>query len=266
MKSVGRLKVFVEDSQRRARALPAAEALARRAADGPPPKPLALEVFDLIAEVKFRAPSVTGALGQASAEEAVRQARSYAEGGAAAISVLTIPEGFDGDLAYMTAVAEVVDRPVMRKDFLVSPGQVFEARIAGASGVLLIARILDDLPAMLQAAREAELFVLLELFDESDLDALADLGEDESVLVGVNSRCLDTLKVLPDRHRSMRPHLPDARPTVAESGLQGPGDAARVAGDGYTLALVGSALMRGGDPAAAVRAMLDAGRAVREGR
>ncbi len=260
----GRLRVFVEDSERRAKQLPAASELARRAAQTPRPRPLVREIFDLIAEVKFRAPSVTGALGRPSSEEAVRQATAYAQGGAAAISVLTCPEGFDGDLAYMQAVAEAVDVPVMRKDFLVEPAQVFEARLAGASGVLLIARILDDIPSMLQAAREAELFVLLELFDESDLVGLPDLANDGSVLVGVNSRCLDTLAVLPDRHRHMRPRLPDGVPTVAESGLVNADDAARVAQDGYDLALVGSALMQGDNPEAAVRRLIDAGRRHRQ--
>ena len=259
----GRLKVFVDDSRRRAAALPPAEVLARQAADGPTPRPLNLDRFDLIAEVKFRAPSVEGALGTPSAEEAVRQARHYAAGGAAAISVLTCPEGFDGDIAYMAAVAEAVEVPVMRKDFLVEPGQVFEARLAGASGVLLIARILDDITAMLDAAREAGLFVLLELFDESDLDDLAPLPTGDPLLVGVNSRCLDTLNVVADRHRLMRPRLPAGFPTVAESGLATPDDAARAARDGYELALVGSALMQGGDPTAAVTAMISAGRNAR---
>ena len=259
----GRLRAFVEDSERRAASLPPLGELVRRAHDAPNPRPLALDTFDVIAEVKFRAPSVTGALGRPSAEEAVRQASAYAQGGAAAISVLTCPEGFDGDLAYMQAVAAAVDTPVMRKDFLVEPGQVFEARIAGASGVLLIARILDDMTAMLDAARQAQLFVLLELFDASDLDGLPALPQDGSVLIGVNSRCLDTLAVLPDRHRMMRPTLPAGLVAVAESGLADADDVARAAADGYDMALVGSALMQGEDPQRALQAMIDAGRQAR---
>ena len=270
---LGALAKFVADSMDRAQALPPLGTIVRQASDQPPAPPLRVDGFGVIAEVKFKAPSVAGALGAPSAEEAVRRARAYAEGGAAAISVLTAPVGFDGELAHLRAVARQVAVPAMRKDFLVDPRQVFEARAAGAAGVLLIARILDDLAAMLEAAREAGLFTLVELFDESDLDALAALpADDRSVLVGVNCRDLDTLAVVPDRHRNMQARLSSAadapgastRPlTVAESGLDTAEDAARVAKYGYDLVLVGSALMRGGDPAGAVRAMTAAGRTAR---
>ncbi|MEO1338544.1 MAG: indole-3-glycerol-phosphate synthase, partial [Myxococcota bacterium] len=235
--------------------------LRRQLSDLPPVRELAVDGFGVIAEVKFRAPSVTGPLGQPSPEEAVRQAKAYERGNATAISVLTCPEGFDGHIDHMRAVAKAVPLPVMRKDFLVDPNQIFEARLAGASGVLLIARILDDLPAMLQAAGEAGLFSLVEVFDEDDISKLpSNLVSDGPVLLGVNSRCLDTLQVKPQRHKDLRTRLPKGFLTVAESGLTGAEDAATAARNGYELVLVGSALMKGGEPAEAVRAMLEAGK------
>ncbi len=256
----GALARFVRDSELRVKALPTADALAQRLDSAPRPRPLPNEAFGLIAEVKFRAPSATGALGDASPSDAVRRAEAYADGGASAISVLTCPEGFDGHIDHLTAVAKSVDVPVMRKDFLVDPVQVFEARLAGASGVLLIARILDDLPAMLEAAAEAGLFSLVEIFDEDDLARLPSTCPSEgSVLVGVNARCLDTLKVVPDRHRQLHPRLPAGLATVAESGLHSAEDAARVAADGYDLALVGTALMLDAYPRRAVAKMIMAG-------
>ena len=202
-----RLAAFVADSQRRVRALASSGELARRVAEAPPVRPLVCDRFGIIAEVKFRAPSVAGLLGAAGTEEAVVRAQAYSAAGASAVSVLTCPEGFDGHIDHLRAVAASVDVPVMRKDFLIDPRQVLEARLAGASGVLLVARILDDLSAMLEAAREAELFALVEVFDEADLERITgvDLGVCTS-LVGVNARCLDTLTVRTERHRRFGLH------------------------------------------------------------
>ena len=163
------------------------------------------------------------------------------------------------------------DTPVMRKDFLVEPVQVEEARAAGASGVLLIATMLDDpkLSDMLDCAFDHELFVLLETFDEDDLQRTStllarpkyqDLAENGQLLVGVNTRNLRTLEVDPERLAALAPALPAAR-CVAESGLHTARDAADVAQLGYHLALVGSALMRSDDPAALVAEMRAAGSA-----
>jgi indole-3-glycerol phosphate synthase len=151
----------------------------------------------------------------------------------------------------------------MRKDFLVDPVQVLEARAAGASGVLLITTMLDDatLRAMLDCAFEHGMFVLLESFDEDDLQRSARYLEiDGQLLIGVNTRNLRTLEVDGDRLRRLSPLLPDAT-CVAESGLREAADAARVAGWGYTMALVGTALMRSEDPAALIAAMRKAGAA-----
>lgn len=235
-----------------------------------PVVPLALGAFDVIAEIKERSPAEGDLGGQNMGRRS--RAKCYAAAGAAAISVLTEPSRFDGELAHLEEVALAVpDTPVMRKDFLVEPVQVLEARKAGASGVLLIVAMLSDakLREMLDCACEHGLFVLLEAFDEQDLQrasalfenaADADRAASGQLLIGVNTRDLRTLNVDPDRLRKLAPLLPAAR-CVAESGLHEAQDAARVAKLGYTLALVGTALMRSDDPGALVQAMRQAGAA-----
>jgi len=223
--------------------------------------------FGVIAEIKRRSPAegklVDGSPAAVSGDLDER-ARTYSAGGAAAISVLTEPSRFDGELSHLEAVvAAVPDTPVMRKDFLVDPIQVLEARAAGASGVLLITTMLDDrtLRTMLDCAFEHGMFVLLESFDEEDLRRSARfLDLDGKLLIGVNTRNLRTLEVDGDRLQRLSSHLPDAV-CVAESGLREADDAARVAGWGYTMALVGTALMRSDDPAALIGAMREAGAA-----
>lgn len=235
-----------------------------------PITPLSLSGFDLIAEIKERSPA-EGVLADDGLDRVAR-ARQYVQGGAAAISVLTEPTRFDGDLRHLEEVAGAIpDVPIMRKDFLVDTVQIPEARAAGASGVLLIAAILSDsqLDAMLDCAFEHGLFVLLESFDESDLSRSARVLEtvrhqDQAVrgklLVGVNTRDLRTLQVDPHRLRALAPMLPEGVICVAESGLLTAADAADVAGVGYSAALVGTALMRATDPQALIGEMLGAGR------
>lgn len=229
--------------------------------------PLAADRFDIIAEIKGRSPA-EGELADGSFDR-VEQAKRYVAGGAAAISVLTEPDHFDGSLAHLAEVANAVTHtPVMRKDFLVDVVQVLEARAAGASGVLLIVAMLGDklLRAMLDAAAEHGMFVLLEAFDGDDLERAAALltstDEDRAghgqLLFGVNTRNLRTLDVDPARLEKLAPQLPGGR-SVAESGLHSAADAARVAGYGYSMALVGTALMRSADPASLIDAMKKAG-------
>lgn len=235
-----------------------------------PVVPLNLGTFDLIAEIKQRSPA-EGQLGCQSpstepdgVSHRSSRARAYAAGGAAAISVLTEPSHFDGELAHLEeVVAAVPGTPVMRKDFLVDPAQLLEARKAGASGVLLIATMLDDatLSSMLDCACEHGMFVLLESFDQDDLQRSSRyVDRDGQLLIGVNARNLRTLEVDPDRLQRLAPSLPDTR-CVAESGLRTAEDAACVADWGYTMALVGTALMRRDDPGALVTAMREAGAA-----
>ncbi len=236
--------------------------------------PLRLAGFDLIAEIKNRSPA-EGELAGASGDLKER-AVAYAAGGAAAISVLTEPDRFDGALAHLEEVVATVSAqevPVMRKDFLVDPIQILEAKAAGASGVLLIAAMLDDenLRRLLDCAFDHDLFVLLESFGEPDLERSAQLLQrvkyrDQvarfKFLLGVNTRDLRTLSVDPTRLKRFGPLLPPGVVCVAESGQHTAEDAANAAEWGYDMTLVGSALMRARKPAALISDMLSAGRAI----
>jgi indole-3-glycerol phosphate synthase len=255
-------------------ALPDAELWAR-VADTPAPVSLQLSRrrFDLIAEVKFRSPAL-GALRAGNAESVRQRVAGYAEAGAAAVSVLTEPSRFDGSLEHLTTAASALAGrvPAMRKDFLVDPYQVAEARLAGAGGVLVILRMLDDagVDALLEAAAKLRLFVLLEAFDETDIArahrAVAQGGRSLQLLVGLNCRDLKTLQVVPGRLEQLAKSLPDAVPRVAESGVSTALEAGRMAVAGYDAVLVGGALMRALEPLALVRAMLAAGRRERAQR
>jgi indole-3-glycerol phosphate synthase len=255
---------------RAARAAVDERTLRARAADTPPAPPLRLSGgFDLIAESKLRSPA-QGLLG-ADADGLESRVAAYAAGGAAAISVLTEPTRFDGDLGHLARAARTLAPlgvPAMRKDFLVDPYQLYEARTAGAGGALLIVTMLSrgELDELLDCAAELGLFVLLETFDAADVALAHELagrwrGPPSECLVGVNSRDLRTLAVVPERLVELASTLPARHPRVAESGLVTAADAGRLAQAGYTLALVGTALMQAADPAALVRGMIDAGRA-----
>ncbi|MEM9384137.1 MAG: indole-3-glycerol-phosphate synthase [Pseudomonadota bacterium] len=230
--------------------------------------------FDIIAEVKLTSPAA-GVL--ASRDTAIgERALAYARAGAAAVSVLTEPMRFDGHLDHLREAAVALNGTAtvaMRKDFLVDSYQIYEARLAGAGGVLLILRMLDDerLRQLLDVATECGLFVLLEAFDEGDLERALPLLVGRAangaapLLLGVNSRDLRTLAVDGDRFARCIGALPREVPAVAESGLESPEDVARVATLGYRWALIGSALMRDRSPEGILRRMLDAGRRVVNG-
>jgi indole-3-glycerol phosphate synthase len=241
-----------------------------RRTPAPPPLRLAADGFDLIAELKLRSPAA-GALGVADTSVAA-YVTACAHAGAAAVSVLTEPTRFDGALTHLSDAARALAPhrvPAMRKDFLVDPYQVLEARVAGAGGVLLILRMLsrETLGALIECARTQGLFVLLEAFDAQDLEHMheviaADAGR-STLLAGVNCRDLATLEVVPERLLELAPLLPRGVPQVAESGVAAAADARRLAVAGYRLLLVGSALMRDQDPAGLARELIDAGRAAR---
>jgi indole-3-glycerol phosphate synthase len=253
----------------RARASTPYDELRARAADLPPPPALALDAsgFDLIAEVKLRSPA-NGALGSVK-DRLDERALLYARAGAAAVSVLTEPTRFDGALAHLQTVAKALVPlrvPAMRKDFLVDPYQVLEARVAGAGGVLVIVRMLPraELDALLAAAHELGLFVLLEAFDAHDLGIAQEIVARDAgrtqLLVGVNCRDLTTLKIVPRRLFELAALLPAGVPRVAESGVTLPEQARHLAEAGYDLALVGSAVMTADEPGAVVATMLAAAR------
>jgi indole-3-glycerol phosphate synthase len=162
--------------------------------------------------------------------------------------------------------------PAMRKDFLVDPYQVCEARLFGAGGVLLIVRMLDDAQcaSMIECASGLGLFVLLECFDAADIGRAAALvrqyRSSAQLLVGVNCRDLKTMQVVPGRLEELVRTLPDSVPRVAESGVATAQDAGRVAIAGYDLALVGSALMEALEPLPLMRSMLSTARSERQRR
>ncbi len=230
--------------------------------------------FSVIAEIKASSPA-EGALADTSALDRPALAAAYAKGGASAISVLTEPDRFAGDLEHLAIVAASLGSdalPAMRKDFLVNEYQIAEARVAGAGGVLLIAAMLDDeqLAGMLARAQSLGLFVLLECFDDDDIAACRrllaskvaqDMVNDDSLLLGVNTRDLRTLAVDPGRLSELAKQLPDDVIRVAESGLKVPEDAARAARMGYSVALIGTALMKSASPDETVAAFLSAGSA-----
>ncbi|HEX8755354.1 MAG TPA: hypothetical protein VF745_03355, partial [Steroidobacteraceae bacterium] len=181
-----------------ARAACAQQELLARAMDTPLPPRLRLQPggFDLIAELKLRSPAVGQLKGRS--EDVVSRVTAYARAGAAAVSVLTEPTRFDGSLEHLRAAAQALSPlgvPAMRKDFLVDPYQVLEARLAGAGGILAIVRMLSEpeLEALIQQARALELFVLLEAFDERDLERLDGVllrFGTQGLMAGVNSRDL----------------------------------------------------------------------------
>jgi indole-3-glycerol phosphate synthase len=205
----------------------------------------------VIAEVKRRSPS-KGDLAEIVDPAAL--ARRYAAGGAAAISVLTEQRRFGGSLTDLRAVRAAVDTPLLRKDFLVEPYQVLEARAAGADLVLLIVAALDDdtLRRLHDLAGELGMATLVEVHDEAETARAVELGAE---LVGVNARNLKTLDVDEDAFGRLAPLIPEDRVKVAESGIFGPVDVKRYVAEGARAVLVGEALVKDGDPEGAVRAM-----------
>jgi indole-3-glycerol phosphate synthase len=243
-----------------------------QAAPQPPKLVLSPKGFDVIAEVKLRSPAV-GVLSTGDEDVNARVTR-YAAAGAAAVSVLTEPDRFEGSLDHLEEAARALEAaggvPAMRKDFLVDPYQVAEARLAGAGGILIIVRMLNraELDALIKAAQQFGLFVLIEAFDAADIAVANELlaahgGGKSKLLVGINSRDLTTLKVVPGRLEELVGLLPSGVPRVAESGVATPEDAARLVRAGYDMALIGSALMTTPDPAALLSAMIAAGRGAR---
>jgi indole-3-glycerol phosphate synthase len=255
--------------ERASAALPLSS-LRAQALQAPPPPRLRLSSagFDLIAEVKLHSPAA-GRLGEQTEDIGARVA-SYAAAGAAAISVLTEPSRFEGELSHLAQAAQRSGGvPLMRKDFLVDPYQVYEARLHGAAGVLVILRMLEQSmqERLLAACEESALFALLECFDEADLARAASLVRRHAgrglLLVGINCRDLISLQVVPGRLDALAPLLPEGVARVAESGVETPADAQRLARAGYEVALVGSALMRAANPAVLALELLAQGRAAR---
>lgn len=210
--------------------------------------------LSVIAEVKRSSPS-KGALAEIA--EPDQLALTYAGGGATAISVLTDQRRFGGSLADLDMVRYTVDLPILRKDFVVDPYQLYEARRHGADLALLIVAALGDadLRSLYALCGELGLTALVEVHTPDEARRAVDLGAE---LIGVNNRNLKTLDVDLANFEAIAPIIPDGAVKVAESGILRPAHAARVRAAGADAILVGEALVTDDNPRAAIAAMIAA--------
>ncbi len=263
---IGTLGGIVAEARERADALRATSAeLAARARDAAPVPAFRAALLQanvaVIAEVKRRSPSKGWINADISAPD---QAAAYEAGGAAAISVLTEPAHFGGSIEDLLAVRERVAIPPLKKDFHVDTVQLLEAKAIGASAALLIARALspDELPRMVDFAREIGLEVLVEIRDEPELErALAA----DAQIIGINNRNLETLVIDPATSERLLAAIPANRVAIAESGVQSAADVARYAKAGADAVLVGSVISAADDPTSAVRGLASVPRVGRAG-
>ena len=209
----------------------------------------------VIAEVKRRSPS-RGTL--AEIPDPVPLARAYQAGGASVISVLTEEHFFGGSLADLAAVRAAVEVPLLRKDFILTSYQLWEARVYGADLVLLLAVALeqDALVCLVERAQSLGLTPLVECHTEDEVDRAIVAGAE---VIGVNARDLGTLDVDRETFARLAPRIPDHIVKVAESGVRGPRDVFAYARQGAGAVLVGEALVTGDDPRGAVADLVAAG-------
>lgn len=232
------------------------EAIETDAREAPPPREFsgALESpgISLIAEIKRASPSK----GEIAPDlEPSSLAKAYEEAGASAISVLTDEAGFAGTLVDLATAREAVSLPVLRKDFIVDPYQVFEARAAGADAILLIVGALGpaDLEAMLELADELGMASLVEVHDGRELQVALDSG---AAIVGVNNRDLRTFEVSLTTCIELSEKIPSWVLGVAESGISTRGDVELVESAGYDAILVGESLLISGNVEGQVHELL----------
>lgn len=211
---------------------------------------LAAPGMSLIAEIK-RASPLKGPLDLDL--DAARLAKTYADAGASAISVLTEPDGFKGSLEDMEA-ALGAGVPVLRKDFVVDPWQVMESRAAGADAILLIVRVVGDgLGPLLSAARSLGMDALVEVHHEHELDDALAAG---ATLIGVNHRDLTTFEVDPERTAKLAPRMPAECTVVALSGVSTRAEVEQLEAAGAAAVLIGESLVTAPDPAVKIRELL----------
>ena len=222
--------------------------LENRLADAPPVRDFRAALdrpgeVQILAEIKKASPSA-GVLRDDFNPVAI--ARTYAEHGAAAISVLTDAPYFQGHLSYLSAVRAAVTCPLLRKDFLLDRYQLLEARNAGADAVLLIAEVLegDALPRLLRQTHELGMQALVELYDAENLPRVIDSG---ARLIGVNNRDLRTFVTRLERTLELAPRLPADCCLVSESGIRTRQDILRLQAAGVKAVLIGEALMQAPD-------------------
>lgn len=205
--------------------------------------------INIIAEFKRRSPSKGVIRANADVSQIVR---SYQAGGAAAVSVLTEHDYFDGSLADLRAVKQSIELPVLRKDFVFDPYQVFEAAAAGADAVLLIVAVLEDeqLESLRRLTEELGMDALVEVHNSEEMDRAARCG---AKLVGVNNRDLRTFQVSLETSVQLAPLAPRDALLVSESGLTSAADVQRLREHGFHGFLIGETLMRAACPEAALR-------------
>jgi indole-3-glycerol phosphate synthase len=255
------IAAYKREEVARAKSAMSQSKLEREALEAPPVRPFksALErtidrgEWALIAEIKKASPSK----GLIRADFNPPQiAMAYEAGGASCLSVLTDTPSFQGAPEYLLAAKAVTGLPVLRKDFILDPYQVVEARLWGADCILLILAMINDVLAQeLEAeARDWGMDVLIEVHDESELERAMKL---KSRLVGINNRNLKTFETRLETSERLAPLMPPGHVVVGESGLFGPSDLSRLSKVGVNAFLIGESLMRQPDITAATRAILN---------
>lgn len=207
----------------------------------------------LIAEIKQASPSAGIIRERADIRRIVR---TYQTGGASAISVLTEAHFFRGEVSHLRQVKDVVSIPILQKDFIIDPFQIYEGRITGADAILLIAAMLDSgqLGELVELTQELGLTPLVEVHDEKDLKKISGL---DLPLIGINNRNLKTMEVnLQTTFRLMEKICPGAM-AISESGIKNREDVQRLQKAGVKGILVGEVLMRAADPARKIQELLD---------
>ena len=257
LSTIGPYKRAEIEAARRRQPLPELE---REARDAPPPRAFLAAIerrteqgeYALICEIKKTSPS-KGLIRPDFDPPAY--ARDYEAGGAACLSVLTDGPSFQGDPAHLTQAREATSLPVLRKDFMYDPYQVFQARAWGADCILIILAAVDDATAaeLEDAARSFGMDVLVEVHDEEELKRACRL---RTRLIGINNRSLTTFKTTLATSESLAPLVPSGHVTVGESGITGPADLVRLAASGIRAFLIGESLMRAPDIAKATRGLL----------
>ncbi len=234
--------------------------LAARGDDRPFREALVRPGLSLIAEFKRRSPSAGEISGSATVAE---QVGAYERGGAAALSVLTDERHFGGSLDDLRAARSACDLPILRKDFIVDPYQLYEAAVNGADAVLLIVRALDDrtLGAMYSEARGLDLDCLVEVHDGEELQRALELDAD---VIGINNRDLDTGGVDISTTYELMPDVPAGKTVVAESGISSRAELEELERVGVDAVLIGSALMSAEDPEAKTRELTGLDEGTRE--
>ena len=250
----------VEERRRRVSQADLESRLPERGRDRPFNEALVRPGLSLIAEFKRRSPSAGDISATATVEDQVGR---YERGGAAALSILTDEAHFGGSLEDLRAARAACDLPILRKDFIVDPYQLFEAAVYGADAVLLIVRALDDslLLELFSQARQLDLDCLVEVHDGAELERALSL---DAEVIGINNRNLDEGIVDISTTYELMPDVPAGKTAVAESGISSRAELEELERVGVDAVLIGEALMRSADPEGLARELTGADEATRE--